>query len=251
MLQLAADEVLERSISYHSIEVLDYRPSPKVRNPISPPGSVTVVVAKAESPLLKRLRDAAAGSNQVEEDVAKELNEQFGGRQPVSRYEAWRLLQGQPVFADVRYGGQTLATNLFPPPGLEAVVLHNPYNGGRLKPDELTLVEHHREGDETHLAALALRHEPPLTPAEKAAVEAVPENQLEMNMRASGGCCDSLTDFAQVVIAVTFAVLCGAAIDRLGEVEHLTEREIKRLGPAASARRIVQLRMEALGHTHA
>jgi hypothetical protein len=97
------------------------------------------------------------------------------------------------------------------------------------------------------LEAIALRRVPELTPAEKAAVEAVMADQLEINLGLAGGCCDSATEIIQVVIALTFAALCIKTA--LPEI-HISEDEIRRLSPTATAIRLMEMRREALGHEH-
>lgn len=247
-LQLAADEMEERELHYSPIEILDYVPSDPSRGVLAPPGSVTVYVSHRRAPILRRVREATKGRSGLDTTLAAELSPIFRDRQRKTYYQAYRLLRSAESFATIRYGSRTLATNIFPPPGLDLVVLENPYNGGKLKPSELTLVEHRVPGAEHGLEAVALRHIPPLTKAEQAALEQVPENQLEMNLTMHADCCDSWTDFAQVIIAVTFAVLSFAAWSP-AQVE-LSAEEIQRLGPAASARRLLSFRRELLGHSH-
>jgi hypothetical protein len=249
-LQLAADEMEERELHISPIEILDYVPSDPSRGVLAPPGSVTVFVSQKGAPILKRVREATKGRSGLEVELYTELNEKFRSRQQMTYYQAFKLLRAAKSFATIRYGGRTLATNIFPPPDLNLVVLENPYNGGRLNPNELTLVEHRVPGVNAGLEAVALRHMPPLTKAELAALEQVPDTQLEMNLTIAGECCDSWTDFAQVIIAVTFAVLSFMAWPPGGVVE-IAPEEIQRLGPAGTARKLLNIRRELLSHSHA
>jgi hypothetical protein len=87
--------------------------------------------------------------------------------------------------------------------------------------------------------------------AERAAVEQVPQDQLEANMAVNAGCCDNYTFAAWAVGAVTFAVNCGLPVDLAREqARHLSDDQIRRLGSAASARALLDIRREALGHEH-
>ena len=208
---------------------------------------MTVFIAAKGAPILERVREAAAGRGDAE--LAEALVKRFSGRSRQSYYRAYRLLRKAPSFAELRYGGRTLGTHLFPPPDTGLLVLENPYNGGRLAPQELTLVEHLRDDVEGRLDAVALRRAPKLSALELTVLEQVPEDQLEMNLSMRANCCDSVTDFAQVVIAVTFAMLCMSA-DPVEEIDPLDEERIRKLGPAASARVLLEIRREALGHTH-
>ncbi|MFI9176084.1 hypothetical protein [Streptomyces lincolnensis] len=252
-LQLAADEMEERELRYSEIEIIDYQPSNPDGDILAPPGSVTVFLSHTASPVLDRVREAAS-SRAGDSELAREIRGMFRGRERLTYYAGFRLLKEADSFATIRYGAKTLATNLFPPPGPNLVVLENPYNGGALNPDVLTLVEHRnpdleRLGRENPgLSAVALRHSPPMTEIERIALEQVPADQLEMNLSMRADCCDNWTDFAQIVIAVTFAMLCmdGSRYEQVS----LPEEEIRALGPAASARKLLNLRRELLGHTH-
>ncbi|MFF0292214.1 hypothetical protein ACFYST_03480 [Kitasatospora sp. NPDC004614] len=247
-LQLAADEMEERELRRSRIEIIDYVPSDPSQGVLAPPGSITVFVAHDGDPILQRVRDATSGPAGADVQLSREIRAMFEGRERSSYYHAYRLLRASASFATIRYGAKTLATNIFPPPGPNLLVLENPFNGGRLDPGEFTLVEHHVPGAKGSLAAIALRHMPPLTEAEKAAVEQVPESQLEMNVAVRADCCDNWTDYAQAAIAVTIAMACMAA-PRPEDVS-LSAEEIERLGPAASARKLLNLRRELLGHDH-
>jgi hypothetical protein len=253
LLALAADEVAARSLRYRDIEVLDYVPTQPDRALLCPPGCVRVFVTIEGDPLLQRVRDVASLRSGEDVDfVEGDFRPRFDGRTPLSNYELWRLLQRTPVFATVRYGARTLATNVFPPDDLGVVVLDNPYNGGALSPSQLTLVEHRRDDTDVALEAVALKHAPPLTPAERAALDQVPEDQLEGNLTINAGCCTSATGIMYTAMAVTVAVLCTAAVmaPEVEERRHLTDDQVRRIGPAATARELLDIRREALGHSH-
>ena len=247
-LQLAADELEDRGIKTSKIDVIDYHPSDPKNGVLAPVGSVTVFIAPAESSLLREVRECAQSKNGQDAKLSQRIRKLFRGREKMSYYQAYQLLRSSDTFATIRYGGKTLATNIFPPPGPDLVVLENPYNGGELSPRELTLVEHFRDHAEARLSAVALRHPPELTKAERAAIESVPADQFEMNLGIRASCCDNWTDYAQVVIAATFAMLCMEP--PLPDRVEIDPKVIKRLGPAASARKLLQLRREALGHDH-
>ncbi|MFE5285677.1 hypothetical protein ACFRAQ_12000 [Nocardia sp. NPDC056611] len=252
LLQLAADELAKRSLRYREIEILDYVPTQPDRALLCQEGCVRVIVAPEGDPLLQRVREAVTLRNGDDIDLMENaIKPRFEGRTQLSPYQAWRLLERAPVFATIRYGGRTLATNVFPPDGLGLVVLDNPYNGGALSPTHLTLVEHRRDGTDAGLQAIALRFEPPLTPAERAALAQVPEDQLEGNLTINASCCDNATFIMWAAMAVTVAVICTAAVmAEEADQQHLTDERIRNLGPAATARELLDIRREALGHVH-
>ncbi|MFE3989607.1 hypothetical protein ACFXPR_34455 [Nocardia tengchongensis] len=51
-------------------------------------------------------------------------------------------------------------------------------------------------------------------------------------------------------MAATVAVICALAVRADEEQQHLTDEQIRRLGPAATARELLDIRREALGHVH-
>jgi hypothetical protein len=162
-LQLAADELEQRSIGYRPIEILDYKPTEPRRAVLAPEGSITVFIAREGDDTLDHVRRTVTEGGDA--GFAEGLITRFGNRERKSYYRAYRLLRRAPSFAEVRYGSRTLGTNLFPPPDTGLLVLENPYNGGQLEPGGLTLVEHVRDDMEGRLDAVALRHEPLLTAA--------------------------------------------------------------------------------------
>lgn len=232
-----------RPIRYSPIPVIEYH-SPKTKGHVlAPSGSVMVYVTEKGSDLLPRIREAAAGKDTK---IIDELYGQFHDRPLMKPYAAWRQLEASPVVADVRYGGRTLATNVFLPHGMKAVWFASPYNGGRLAPEELTLVEHVVEGSKSAYEAVAVKCTAPLTAAERAALDKVPVEVSEVNLAPNGACCDNVTDVLQVIIAATFAIMCGNPFPDL----HIAEDTIKQMTPVATAIQLMNLRREALGHEH-
>jgi hypothetical protein len=181
-LQLAADELEERELRTSSIEIIDYVPSDPAQRILTPPGSIVVFVDRAGAPILDRIREVVLEGTGEDVQLAQEIYDLFRAREKVSYYRAYRLLREAESFATIRYGARTLATHVFPSSEAGLAAIENPYNGGRLAPEELTLVEHLVPGARGGLAAVAVRHMPALTEAERAAVDQVPDDQLEMNL---------------------------------------------------------------------
>ncbi|WP_181787129.1 hypothetical protein [Streptomyces phytophilus] len=250
-LQLAADELEERELRKSPIEIIDYVPSDPARGLLTPPGSIMVFLDRAGAPVLDRIRQVVLDGSGEDVRLAQEIRDLFAAREKVSYYRAYRLLREAESFATIRYGGRTLVTHAFPAPEAGLAAIENPYNGGRLAPDELTLVEHLIPGARGGLAAVAVRHMPPLTEAERAAVEQVPDDQLEMNLTLRAGCCDSWTGFVEQLAQITHATMYCMMEAAARQDAPLPPGEIERLGPAASARRLLNRRRELLGHDHA
>ncbi|MFD8736546.1 hypothetical protein ACFV06_16750 [Streptomyces sp. NPDC059618] len=248
-LQLAADELEQRELRTSPIEIIDYVPTDPARRILTPPGTIMVFLGRAGEPMIDRIREAVLEGNGEDVRLSEEIQEIFRARETVSHYRAYRLLCEAESFATIRYGARTLATHIFPAPGADLVAIENPYNGGRLSPDELTLVEHLVPGARGGLAAVAVRHMPPLTDAERVAVEQVPDDQLEMNVTVRADCCDTWTGFAQQLAQITYATY-HCMVAPLQEELSLPDDEIERLGPAASARKLLNRRRDLLGHNH-
>jgi hypothetical protein len=251
LLQLGADEAAERAIRHSSIQVLNYTPSRDGGPLLCRAGSVTVFVARKNAQILDRVRKAADRRGSKGEDdvaLANYFIKSFQGRQQLTRYRAWTTLHNSEVFADLRYGAKTLATHIVLPSDVEVAILENPYNGGRIDPPMLTLVEHTKDDTDSALEAVALRHVPALTEAEKAALERVPADQLELSIDLRSNCCDSITEYVERVVFITFTVtcMCAAVLPDL----HIRETELRSLGSARSARKLMALRRELLGHDH-
>lgn len=243
----AALEAESRPMRCSPIEILEYTPSSgDPARQLAGPGTVTLFLARKGSPVLDEIRAAASGGQ--DQQLTARLRAQSKGRTPLPLNRALEMLKAQPVFADVRYGGLTLASNYFVPgdAACSAVVL--PYNGGRLARQGFTLVEHWRAADDSPLQAVALLHAPPLTAAEKAALEQVPADQLELNVGKSYMCW-ALSAIALAAL-VTLAAICTyqpeSDDDHRGPGDHLDEDEILALGPAATARELLRLRRRKL-----
>lgn len=244
-------EIESRPSRVSRIDVLDYRPGHQnYSGLLAKPGTVTLFVARHGAEIIDRIREAVAsdggddrhsGHAGLDRQIAAELTAQFRARTMVSIEEAVSTLLVQPAFASVRYGERTMAQSLFAPDGVEACVIAMPYNGGYVADDSFKLVEHYLPGSDERLTAVAVRHAPPLTPAERAALRAVPPDQREWSIGQPMAC------YAITAITVTL-VLAGAtyACPGIVEPEELPDETIKELGPAATARKLLALRRQVL-----
>jgi hypothetical protein len=247
-------ETETRPIRSRRLEVLDYTPRGRRagRHAVLP-GTITIFVARAGSPRLAELRTALAASKEPASeamDRADEIYRRIESRTQVAPTEAFELLRRQPVFADIRYGSATLATGVFVPEENEVGALIVAYNGGRLARGGFTLVEHVREADAA-LDVLVVRHAPPLTRAEAAALRLAPADQAELNVGLSGlapQACGAVAFFAGYAIGLTivaYAYMAGHVVDDQPD-HHLSEDAIAALGPAATARELLRRREEIL-----
>jgi hypothetical protein len=245
-------EAEARPVRYTKVDVLDYEPTdPHPEKQLALPGSITVLFARAGTPILTQIREAVSSRDGRDQRLAPRIYKQFRDRKMLSIAQAVDLLKKQPVFGDLRYGGMTLIANLMVPHDREVGLVALPYNGGSLANAGFTLVEHFREGEESAaLDVVLLRHSAPLTKAEAAALRQVPSDQLELNVGHLGpdGACSVVILVAAVVVeaavvAVTFAVTEERP---RAKIRHLSDEEVAKLGPSASARSLLALRRAAL-----
>lgn len=252
ILGAAAKEAESRPLRCSEIEVMDYVPSsvdPALQ--LAGPGTITLILARKGSRILDEIRAAAGAGNGADQQLTARLRAQSRGRTPLPLEDALELLKTQPVIADVRYGGITVASNYFVPDDADYTAVILPYNGGRLARQGFTLVEHWREDVDCPLQAVALRHAPALTPAERAALEQVPADQLELNV-GRAYMCWALSVIA-IAALVTLVAICTYGPeeddDHDGPNDHLSEDDILALGPAVTARQLLALRRRKLEGT--
>jgi hypothetical protein len=243
-------EVEKRPIRVTKIEVVKSMLEAEPEAGLTFPGTVTVFVAPKRSGALDAVRSAATQGGEHVKALRERLKKQcFRRKEAMSPEEFAKRLVREPVFADIRYGGTALTSGVFVPKGLDLVFMIFPYNGGRLAPDGLSLAEHFSVGSSAALEALAVRNEPPLTEAEKVALRSVPPDQLSRNLAVFDDCHTTWWAvaffFGPLVVAgaLTLAATCAAALAR---DNHINEREIRKLGPAASARALLTMRRKSL-----
>src|SRR5262245_37665329 len=206
-------EAASRPIRRRTLEVIDYQPADaRPQTHLALEGTITILAARKGSRLMADIR-ASLRKGAKTEDVAGRLYRQYKRRKTSSLTGALKKAVSQNVFADVRYGGRTLLEGLFVPDDLEVAFVPLPYNGGLLADDGIVLIEHPRTDDAEPLDVLVLRHAPPLTKAERAAIAKVPKEQRAMNVGNPLGprACSVLLLTAAVavevaVVAVTFAI---------------------------------------------
>ena len=249
----AIEEAESRPIRVRPLEVIDNTPkSADQLSILGAPGTMTVFVAKKGARALDDVRAAVTkGGDQNIEKVRTHVRGRAPRRKPVSDRQAAELMVCAPVFADIRYGGDVLNRGVFLPDGFDLVVVVLPYNGGRLARGGFSLAEHFQEGSDAALEGLVVQVSPPLTAAEKAALRQVPPDQRVANVGVAISCRTTWWAVGFVAaclagVAVLAAVEIFGLAPRPGNVVHLTEQELKKLGPAASARKLLAMRRELL-----
>jgi len=252
ILDLLATEAARRPIRRRQLEIMDYEPTdPRPETHLALEGTITLLVGRSGSRAMTEVREALATKPARTEAVARKLYLQYRKRKQVPLAKAVKTALEQPVFADVLHGDTVLTESLFVPKDMEIAFVPFPYNGGALADRGLVLIEHPVSEDVEPLDVLALRHPPELSKAERAALNSVPPEQNSLNVGRSAGshACSvvalTLAVVAEVaIVAVTFAITGG--ISR-AHMEHIDDGDIRKMGPAKTARELVRMRREFLG----
>jgi hypothetical protein len=216
-----------------------------------PPGSVTLFMAPKGSSFLASVQN---GFERGDVNKLQELANQIGAegvkRKPISLKRAAADLIKQRVYADVRYGSETLAENLGLVNGIDYGILSFPYNGGPLNIRDFSIVEYFRDEQNEFLESVLVIRPPKLSPAEKKALELVPPELRGIHIGSGGTKAVTVTTVTILlfVVAVHTPTLTGGLDvrnfrDRLDRIQ-LTEDRIRELGPIASARELLNLRQQ-------
>jgi len=243
-------EIESRPMRVRKLDVVEYSPQgDAATRPLVVPGTITIILARAGSAQLARVREAARKGQALDAELSALVYEKYENRKPVSVAEAVARICAQPVIAEIRYGGSTILSGAAVADDLELAVTAVPYNGGRLAPGGFSLVERYREGTGHQLEGFILASAPPLTEAEKAALQQVPEDQLELNVGQVHA--EALPFIATITVVAETAVFAVAwtktawGLMSQGE-EHIKEDELQNLGPGASARKLLAIRRKIL-----
>lgn len=207
-------------------------------------GSIMMFWGPPDSAIIPRLKDAYASGDlstlhEVDEIIARQMADE-----PIPTLDAAAdAVLASPMHFDVRYGSKVLSRTLSLPEGAEVCLVVFPYNGGDLNEEDFALDQYHRAGETVEYPTLLVKVPPKLSEVELEAIRAVPADQIGINI-GEASCCPAVT--ALVLIAVALATHAGIwqeIGDQMNKVR-LTESEIARLGPMASAQELVAVRRE-------
>ena len=233
--------------SHPMVLTLEFNANDDLDPIVPPPGTVVLFSAPKGSRLLRQLENAlSTRSLGALRELGLQIRESAATREVLSINSVVDKLIDAPVYFDLRYGGKTLAQNLGLVNNLELGSIMYAYNGGRLNDESFEIVEYYRPGAREGVDHLLVKHAPRLSELERAVVEAVPENMLELNLCICGKCRAWTFAVALVYVVVTIAGgACVAATDRLARVS-LSPEQHQRLGNMASARELVNMRRSIL-----
>ncbi|WP_405833254.1 MULTISPECIES: hypothetical protein [unclassified Streptomyces] len=236
---------------------------------LCPVGTVTVVMGLASSTLLAEVEEA------LEQGDLGALNESIRAAREHPRV-AGRLEAGPgllpesqaleyalqaPSYADVRYLGRTLLSNIFPTSSIDFARFFMPYAGGPLEASDFQAAHHLKEADSEPFEVLVVAHPPTLSAEQKALVRRLPLEQREMQIAPGDTLIATPAALAATVTAGLVGAAAGYALGRalqhvLMEVfQEIEQRELTRqalssrlgnISPAASVQELVAAKREAL-----
>ena len=186
--------------------------------------------AEGDTHTLRRLSDAAV--HQME-------------RQPVgSLEEGVEAVLTSPMYFDLVYGTKVLASSLVLPRDNEYGAIAFSYNGGPIDEAEFKLVQHCVGEAEVEYRTLLLKVNPDLTAIEREALHAVPVDQSSINIGDATLC--PFVTCALVAIVIALVTRAGIYDEMRSQLDAVTlsDSQLERLGPLASARELVALRRE-------
>jgi len=246
---LESDKQFRRLPRKSTPKVVLHNPAESLEAELTPPGSITIFMAPADSPFLEDVTTAFSTADRGrQEALQKIVTESAASRSTISLIESMKELTADRTYADLNYGSKALARNLGLPNRIPFGTLTLPYNGGDLDDRKFELVEYTREGIKERLGAVIIRRPPVLTAAEREALDKVPADLLEINIGSSPLMPMTLALVTIAAFVAINAITLGPAPSSLAaqlRIE-LAEESIRELGPLASAQELLALRQRLL-----
>lgn len=207
-------------------------------------GSVMMFSAKRGHGILRQLEQAyTSGDRAALQSLSRIVDEDVSRRRVVPVSTAVDLLIEAPSYFDLLYDNKQLANNVGLVNGLEYGSMLFPWNGGRLNPEDFTIVEYTKPFAGPDFETLLVLTEPDLTQIEREALEAVPEDRLGLNIGSTAASPAACLVIILVFVAVTHMGGCVQFHDRLAEVS-LPADVIKQLGNVNSAVELLNRRRQ-------
>jgi hypothetical protein len=208
-------------------------------------GSIVLFWGRRDSDVIPQLEDAYARGDRRTLKKLSDDAAQLMARRPVGTIEEGvDAVLTSPMYFDLLYGSKELARSLVLPEGNDYGALAFAYNGGAIDEGAFRLVEHATGESDVEYRTLLVRVPPDLTDLEREALEAVPQDQSFTNIGEATMCPAATVAIVLVVVAlITKAGIWDDMTRRLDEVT-LSDSQIDRLGPLATARELLALRRE-------
>lgn len=232
-------------------------------------GTVIIVLSR-NAKVHDAAMEAIAEGGSASQKFIQKLGNQLSKLTPPTSVEEYlkTIKKGVPVGA-ITYCGCTLVDPIWLPAGLDTTLLVFPYNGGRLLASGFKLVEYISSESDPSLCATALKYAPKLTAAEREALTLVPPDMVTVHignhakctyttLAALGGATiGAIVGTITAPVGIGVGAIVGAGVgyyagqaflnNMTRNIDvHLTDSQISKLGPAQTAKTLVNLRREAL-----
>jgi hypothetical protein len=175
----STSEQPERHRRYSSPETITVEGVPTEPASLTPPGTVTCLVARRSSPLIEDIRSAARRQDydalrRQAAVIARDTAD--ASRRRVTTFESHDAI---PVLTEFRYGNHVLAEGMFPSETLQIAAASVPYGGGPLSEIAFQAVDTFRPpiaADTQHVVVISM---PSLTELEQAVLRDTPERAAD------------------------------------------------------------------------
>jgi hypothetical protein len=179
---------------------------------------VAIIAALPKSELFGQIEDALeAGDREalntairLARDYARAIQRGQRGEQSALMQEeqAAKIAISAPDYADVRYLGRTLISNIFPTKAIDFVRFFLPYAGGTLSASDFQVTHFLRQVDSEPFEVLIVAHHPQLSAEQRALIRRIPIESREMLI--GGG--DLMIGTPAALFATVTAAVVGAGV---------------------------------------
>ncbi|MEU9126244.1 hypothetical protein AB0C96_41675 [Streptomyces sp. NPDC048506] len=266
-LQRIAEDRATRVVTTRQVPFFELHGEP---TELCPVGTVTVVMGLASSDLLAEVeaaleqgdREALNSSIQAARErrrVQERIETAGSGLLPESQALEYALQA--PAYADVRYLGRTLVSNIFPTTSIDFGRFFMPYAGGPLEASDFQAAHYLKEADSEPFEIFVVAHPPTLSAEQKALARRLPLEEREMLITPGDLLIATPTAFVATVTAALVGAAVGYAIGRalqhfsVETFQEIERRELSRqalsrrlgnISPAASVQELLAAKREAL-----
>ena len=244
----------QRKLRFKRPPVVTFESSSEEVIPVAP-GTITLFLARHKMSTLEDLKESLNNKNisRITHLIEQMYNDHIKVQHP--DIEEIPKQVRKEVLIDLYYESKLLRPNIALSGTQNFFLFPLPYNGGKLHEDKFELREWYnfsQEGDEqeNQLNSLLVIRPPRVTPAERKALDMVPDDKTTLNLGYLGNL-ENVTIVGGIVTGgIRFDPLewwsdPRADTDRMDKVT-VEESRIKELGPAASAQYLTALRSKLL-----
>lgn len=208
-------------------------------------GSVMLFWSQPGHNLIPALEKAYVnGDEDTLQKLSSEVANEIERRPILPLAEAFTKVFASAMYFDLFYGQAQLVSTLTLPDGIPYGAVGFAYNGGALADDEFVIAEYFTD-EKAAYDTLIVKVPPDLSDLERQALEAVPDNMTDLNIGHATMC--PLACAGIVAIAIALVTCAGSPHRQLEDLLSrvaLTQEQLDRIGPLASARQLLAVRRE-------